>query len=275
MIKGYQIVPYSSLFIDMQYRHLFNTLQTYLKPLDQNKYLRKQCCARSSILHIEEIWLRRLKNQKLQSLYVLVLLQIQFYNIKAINLSLGSEVIITGIYIPNMIQIIRLNIIIPVEVMHIKKVSVFYIQNQRNNDFISFLRKFDTSEIIDQVKSKGLFIMWKMKLRVLQFLIQNQIQMLIFLLFFVGLLKLVPFLVDLQVYIRNNEVYLKNESLVRIISKRVSKKLYQKDFNKFNTYEIVKYQKNKQKFKMGLYQYFSKLKLQRICCKQHKWFSKE
>lgn len=34
MIKAEQIVPYSALFIDMQYRHLFNTLWSYLKPID-------------------------------------------------------------------------------------------------------------------------------------------------------------------------------------------------------------------------------------------------
>jgi hypothetical protein len=34
MIKADQIVPYSALYIDMQYRHLFNTLWSYVKPID-------------------------------------------------------------------------------------------------------------------------------------------------------------------------------------------------------------------------------------------------
>ncbi|CAD8173755.1 unnamed protein product [Paramecium pentaurelia] len=156
MIKGDQIVPYSALYIDMQYRHLFNTLWAYLKPVDQNKYIQE----------IEEIWLGGLKNQKI--LITLCVRASTDLVLQALNWPPGSEVIITGINIPDMIQVLRLNGIIPVPVevnadtlgCTLDQFKQFYTHKTKGI-MISYVfgAKFDASEIIDWAKSKGLFIM--------------------------------------------------------------------------------------------------------------------
>ncbi|CAD8154330.1 unnamed protein product [Paramecium pentaurelia] len=287
MIKGYQIVPYSSLFIDMQYRHLFHTLWTYLNPLYQNKYLRKKCCSKSSLLQIEEIWLGKLKNYKILITLCIKAFKDLVLQVNLILVSMRSEVIKKGICIPEMIQIIRLNI--PVEVTPDTlgcKLNQFKQFIQKKYQFCTyktkgimisqvFGAKFDASEIIDQVKSKGLFI--------LEDEAQSfQIQMLTFLFFFCSLKNCSSFGGSISVYYNNDVLFRKMKALQESYPNDLKEskvyikfQLYQKDFNKFNQYDIVKYQKNKQKFKIGLYQYFSKLRQQRICCQQYKWFQKE
>ncbi|CAD8088314.1 unnamed protein product [Paramecium sonneborni] len=156
MIKADQIVPYSALYIDMQYRHLFNTLWSYVRPIDQDKYIQQ----------IEEIWLGELKNQK-----ILVTLCVRASTdlvLQALNWPPGSEVIITGINIPDMVQVLRLNGLIPVPIevdphtlgCTLDQFKKFYSERTKGI-MISYVfgAKFDASEVIDWAKSKGLFIM--------------------------------------------------------------------------------------------------------------------
>ncbi|CAD8065453.1 unnamed protein product [Paramecium primaurelia] len=42
MLRTDQIINYSALYIDMQYRNLFNTQWSYIKPFDQDKYIQQQ-----------------------------------------------------------------------------------------------------------------------------------------------------------------------------------------------------------------------------------------
>ncbi|KAM3139021.1 hypothetical protein pb186bvf_008832 [Paramecium bursaria] len=167
MIRLDQVVPYSALYIDMQYQYLFNTLWSYIKPIDQEQYIKE----------IEKIWLGDSKNSNiLLTLCVRastdLLLQVNYFKAKpiykqALDWPPGTEMIVTGINIPDMMQVLRLHGIIPVPVdvelgtlgcslEQFKKV----ISPRTKGIMLSYVfgSKFDSVDIILWAKQQGLFI---------------------------------------------------------------------------------------------------------------------
>lgn len=120
MLPLSQIVPYSALYIDMHYSYLFQTLWSYLRPVDHSYYL-----SLVSLLHPTDR--TRLAPGTLQLPHHRHPLrsrlhrpppsgQLSPFLPQALDWPPGTEVILTGVNIPDMTQVFRLHGLIPVPV---------------------------------------------------------------------------------------------------------------------------------------------------------------
>lgn len=155
-VKPENIIPYSSIYIDMQYSYLVKTLLQFILPSDREAL-------------IDIISEKFLNDQKNDRLIVTPAVRTAFDAILTVlNFEPGSEMIVTSINIPDMISIIRHHSIVPVPVEidpetlapSLEEIKQAYNKKKTKGILLAYLygSRYESSKLIDWAKEQGLYV---------------------------------------------------------------------------------------------------------------------